>query len=101
MNNDAERYFWTKTTDEGTKLGLSKDAQDELGNVTYIDLPKVGSELVAGQTFVSMEAEKAVSDMPSPISGTVTGLNPALADGTDALNGDWDEAWLLTFTPAK
>ncbi|HAT53773.1 MAG TPA: glycine cleavage system protein H [Lactobacillus sp.] len=99
--DNISKYFWTKKDGDNTRLGLSKDAQDELGNVTYIDLPKAGSKLVKGETFASIEAEKAVSDMPSPVSGTIVEVNPALKDGPDALNGDWDEAWLLTLSESK
>lgn len=97
--NEAEKYFWTKPDGDVVRLGLTKDAQDELGNITYIDLPKPGSQVQAGETFASMEAEKAVSDMPSPVSGKVVTVNPALKDGPDALNADWDDAWLLTLSP--
>ncbi|GEK28701.1 glycine cleavage system protein H [Furfurilactobacillus siliginis] len=96
--NDAEKYFWTKQDGDVTRLGLTKDAQDELGNITYLDLPKVGDQVQAGETFASMEAEKAVSDMPSPVSGIVKEINPALKDDLDVLNGDWDQAWMLTLT---
>jgi len=90
------KYFWTKAVDDGTRIGLTTEGQDELGTIKFAKLPAVGDTVKKGDNLLSVEADKAVSDIPSPVSGKVTAVNPALADDYAALNGsDTDAAWFV------
>src|SRR5699024_6451192 len=95
------KYFWTKAVDNGTRIGLTTEGQDELGTIKFAKLPAVGDVVKKGDNLLSVEADKAVSDMPSPVSGKVTAVNPALADDFHALNGtDTDAAWFVDIQEA-
>ncbi|GEO73797.1 glycine cleavage system H protein (lipoate-binding) [Levilactobacillus namurensis DSM 19117] len=94
--SEMVKYFWTKATNDGTRIGLTTEGQDELGTVKFAKLPAVGDQVKKGENLLSVEADKAVSDIPSPVTGKVTAVNPALADSFDALNGsDTDAAWFV------
>lgn len=95
------KYFWTKAVDDGTRIGLTTEGQDELGTIKFAKLPAVGDTVKKGDNLLSVEADKAVSDIPSPVSGKVTAVNPALADDFAALNGaDTDAAWFVDIREA-
>ncbi|BAN06431.1 Glycine cleavage system H protein [Levilactobacillus brevis KB290] len=90
------KYFWTEAVDDGTRIGLTTEGQDELGSIKFAKLPTVGDTVKQGENLLSVEADKAVSDIPSPVSGRVTAVNPALATDFDALNGqDTAAAWFV------
>ena len=77
-------------------IGITFHAQSELGDVVYVDLPKVGTTVETGQSFGSVESVKAVSDIYSPVSGEVTEINTLLADAPEKLNEDpHGAAWLV------
>ena len=82
---------------EGTlgTVGITDYAQSTLGDIVFVDLPKVGDPVTANQTFGSVESVKAVSDLYSPISGTVTAINPELATAPDKVNEDAYAAWMI------
>jgi glycine cleavage system H protein len=81
--------------DTGT-IGITDHAQEELGDIVYVDLPKVGSRVEAGKSLGSVESVKAVSDIYSPVSGEITEINESLADAPDKLNSDpHGAAWLV------
>ena len=97
-----EKYRYTKDHEwihvEGgaATVGITHHAQEELGDIVYVDLPKVGSQLTAGSSFGSVESVKAVSDIYSPASGEVTAVNESLAQSPERLNADaHGEGWLL------
>jgi glycine cleavage system H protein len=92
------RYFWvTPVADGQVKIGLNNNGVSELGQVNFIDLPDVGTQLTQDGEFISVEAEKAVTDIPSPVTGEVVAVNPNLVDSTDDLNGDVESSrWILT-----
>src|SRR5215831_19265049 len=80
--------------DTGT-IGITHHAQEELGDIVYVDLPKVGAQLAQGASLGSVESVKAVSDIYSPAAGEVIEGNPALADAPEKLNSDpYGEGWL-------
>ncbi|WP_125545938.1 glycine cleavage system protein H [Levilactobacillus lindianensis] len=90
------QYFWTKKVADGTRIGLTSEGQSELGTISFAKLPAVGDHVANGENLLSVEADKAVSDIPSPITGTVTAVNPALEADFDALNGsDTVAAWFV------
>ncbi len=82
---------------EGTlgTVGITDYAQSTLGDIVFVDLPKVGDPVTANQTFGSVESVKAVSDLYSPISGTVAAINPELATAPDKVNEDAYAAWMI------
>jgi glycine cleavage system H protein len=97
-----ENYHYTKEHewvlvegDTGT-IGITDHAQEELGDIVYVDLPKVGAHIEQGKSLGSVESVKAVSDVYSPVSGEVTEVNSTLADKPEALNTDpHGAAWLV------
>ena len=77
-------------------IGITLHAQSELGDIVYVDLPKVGSTVEQGKTFGSVESVKAVSDIYAPVSGEVTAINEALNTTPEKLNADpHGDAWLI------
>ena len=80
---------------EGT-IGITDHAQHELGDIVFVDLPKVGAQVTKGQTFASVESVKAVSDIYAPISGEVSAINNILQQTPEKLNEDpHGDAWLI------
>ena len=77
------------------RSGITSYAQDSLGDIVFVDLPKVGAELAAGKTFGSVESVKAVSDLYAPASGTVTDVNGELATAPERINKDAHSAWMI------
>src|ERR1700730_6750724 len=97
-----ENYRYTKEhewvlADGGTgTVGITDHAQQELGDIVYVDLPKVGSRVEAGKSLGSVESVKAVSDIYSPVTGEVVEINQTLADAPESLNSDpHGAAWLV------
>jgi glycine cleavage system H protein len=81
-------------------VGISQFAQDQLGDVVFVELPKVGAVVAAGDTFGSVESVKTVSDVYAPISGTVTEVNQALVDKPELVNSSpYEEGWLIKLEP--
>jgi glycine cleavage system H protein len=79
---------------DGT-IGITSHAQDSLGDIVFVELPKVGTDITAGKTFGTVESVKAVSDLYAPVSGTVTATNEALATAPELVNKDAHAAWML------
>ncbi len=97
---DDRRYLdtheWVLETDGTVRIGLSDFAQDELGDIVYIELPEVGDELEADESFGVIESIKAVSDMYSPVSGEVVDRNEELFEAPELINDSpYDDAWML------
>ena len=97
-----ESYKYTKEHEwvhaeggEGT-VGITDHAQHELGDIVFVDLPKVGTKISKGETFGSVESVKAVSDIYSPVSGEIAAINELLAKSPEKLNEDpHGDAWLI------
>jgi glycine cleavage system H protein len=81
-------------TADGT-VGITKYAQDSLGDIVFVELPKVGAEITARKPFGTVESVKAVSDLNAPASGTVTAVNEELATAPESVNKDAHAAWML------
>jgi len=77
------------------KIGITIHAQDSLGDIVFVELPKVGTELTSGKTFGTVESVKAVSDLYAPASGTVTEVNSELATSPEKVNKDAHAAWMI------
>lgn len=81
-------------TPDGT-MGITHYAQESLGDIVFVDLPKVGTELTLGKTMGTVESVKAVSDVYAPVSGTVTEVNGKLATAPEQVNKDAHAAWMV------
>jgi len=91
-----DTHEWVRVTDGTARIGISDFAQDELGDVVFVDVPDEGEKLSAGDSFGVVESIKAVSDLYAPVSGTVTDHNDALESEPELLNQDpYGEGWLL------
>jgi glycine cleavage system H protein len=92
----SKEHEWVRVEGDTGTIGITDYAQQELGDIVYVDLPKVGTRLEQGKAAGSVESVKAVSDIYAPVSGEVTEINPALADAPEKLNADpHGEAWLM------
>ncbi|MUW15903.1 glycine cleavage system protein GcvH [Halorubrum sp. CBA1125] len=91
-----ESHEWTTTGGDTVRVGVSDFAQDELGDVVFVELPEVGGTVTAGETFGVVESIKAVSDLYAPVSGEVVAVNETLFDRPELVNEDpYGEGWLL------
>ena len=93
----AKSHEWLKLEADGTAtIGISDYAQNSLGDITYVQMPKVGAALKAGETFGVVESVKAASDLYAPVSGTVLETNPALVSAPETVNkSPYDEGWMM------
>ena len=80
---------------ETGEVGITDHAQDSLGDIVFVELPKVGAEVVAGKSFGTVESVKAVSDLFAPVSGTVTAVNDSLSTAPEQVNKDPHGAWMI------
>jgi len=93
----AKSHEWVKLAGDGTAtVGISDYAQNSLGDITYVQMPKVGATLKAGETFGVVESVKAASDLYAPVAGTVLATNPALDKAPETVNkSPYDDGWML------
>ena len=91
----SKDHEWMKEEDGVAVIGISDFAQDALGDVVFVNLPGEGDEVTAGKAFGDVESVKAVSDLVSPVSGTVCAVNEALLDEPEKLNKAPYDAWLI------
>lgn len=97
----AEHEWVRDAADGHVTIGITDFAQEQLGDVVYVELPKVGASLTAMQPFGVVESVKAASDLYSPLTGTVVAINPALADTPELVNTDpYGEGWMITLAPS-
>lgn len=91
-----ENWYWMTTTGQTATLGLSPVAQDELGEIAFVDLPSVGEQLTRNTPFVSLEATKAVLDYDAPVDGVITKVNAAAVAQPELLNdASHAQNWLV------
>jgi len=91
-----ESHEWVDDDADTARIGISDFAQDELGDVVFVELPDEGDQLVADEEFGVVESIKAVSDLYSPVSGTVVAVNDALGDQPELVNDDpFGDGWML------
>lgn len=97
MEKSEDQQLWVMKDQAGVyKIGLTAEAQDEFGEITFVTLPKVGTKLEKGASLADVEAEKAVSELVSPISGEVVSVNTAAeADPTLLNQTDLGKNWLV------
>jgi glycine cleavage system H protein len=88
-------HEWIELSGDQGKVGITDYAQQQLGDVVYLELPEVGTKLKAGQSFGNIESVKAVSELYAPVSGTVVEVNTALKEKPEAVNSDPHESWMI------
>ena len=94
----TKEHEWIKADGKSATIGITHHAQESLGDIVFVDLPKIGSEITAGKAFGSVESVKAVSDLYAPVSGTVTEVNGDLATAPEKINKDAHSAWMVKIT---
>jgi glycine cleavage system H protein len=93
----TKQHEWARDEGDGRiRVGITEYAQDALGDVVYVDIPDVGTEVTAGQPFGEVESTKSVSDVYAPVSGTVIERNAALEDRPELVNGEpYGDGWMI------
>src|SRR6476646_5407664 len=91
----TKEHEWIEGEGKTGKIGITDYAQNSLGDIVFVEVPKVGSEVKAGKVFGSVESVKAVSDLYSPVSGTVTAVNEELTTAPEKINADANNTWML------
>jgi glycine cleavage system H protein len=88
-------HEWIRITGDTAEIGITDYAQQQLGDVVYVELPDVGRSIAEGQSFGSIESVKAVSELFAPMSGEVIEVNPSLRDHPEAVNQNPHSTWML------
>jgi glycine cleavage system H protein len=91
----TKEHEWLKVDGDTATIGITDYAQQSLGDIVFVEQPKVGSQITAGKTFGSVESVKAVSDLYAPASGAVTEVNGELATAPEKINRDAHGTWLI------
>jgi glycine cleavage system H protein len=91
----TKEHEWIALDGKIGTVGITDYAQNSLGDIVYVDVPKVGDAITANQSFGSVESVKAVSDLFSPVTGTVTAVNEALKTEPDKINATPHETWII------
>ena len=91
----TKEHEWIKANGTAATIGITHHAQESLGDIVFVELPKVGAEITAGKTFGTVESVKAVSDLFAPASGTVTEVNAELNKSPENINHDAHSAWMI------
>lgn len=97
----AKSHEWVRVEADGTvTVGITDYAQNSLGDITYVQVPKIGATLKAGETFGVVESVKAASDLYAPIGGTVTAVNSQLESAPETVNkAPYADGWMLKLKP--
>jgi glycine cleavage system H protein len=105
-SNPADRRYtteheWIKPEGEHYVVGITSFAQDQLGDIVYVELPKVGDQVEAGKAFGVIESVKTASDLYAPVSGEVVAVNSELVDQPQSVNEDpYEAGWMIKIRPA-
>jgi glycine cleavage system H protein len=91
----TKEHEWIDVAGTTAKIGITDYAQNSLGDIVFVELPKVGSRLEEGKVFGSVESVKSVSDLFAPASGTVTAVNEELTTAPEKINSEAHAAWIL------
>lgn len=97
----AENHEWARLEDDGSvRVGITDYAQDQLGDIVFVDLPDEGATLSAGESFGEVESTKSVSDVYAPVSGTVGAVNTQLEETPEDINRDpYGDGWFIVIDP--
>jgi glycine cleavage system H protein len=91
----AKSHEWMSLVGDIATIGITDYAQGSLGDIVFVELPKIGQKIEAGATFGSIESVKAVSDLYSPVSGTVTAINEQLNEAPETINNGANDTWII------
>jgi glycine cleavage system H protein len=92
----TKSHEWVRTEGDTATIGITDHAQDELGDVVFVELPDEGATFDAGESFGTVESVKAVSDLYAPVGGEIVGVNSALNDAPEKINEDpYGEGWIV------
>ena len=91
----TREHEWIEANGKNASVGITDHAQDSLGDIVFVELPKVGAKVEKGKVFGSVESVKAVSDLYAPASGTVTAVNEELTTSPEKINEDAHAAWIM------
>ncbi|HEX5284375.1 MAG TPA: glycine cleavage system protein GcvH [Bryocella sp.] len=94
----AKSHEWLNLDGDTATVGITDYAQESLGDIVFVELPKVGQQIEAGATFGSVESVKAVSDLYAPVSGTVTEVNESLNSAPETVNAAANDTWFIKIT---
>jgi glycine cleavage system H protein len=94
----TKEHEWIQANGNSATIGITDYAQQSLGDIVFVEAPKVGTELTQGKTFGTVESVKAVSDLFAPASGTVTEVNADLATAPEKVNSDAHGSWMVKIT---
>ena len=96
----TQEHEWARSEGDVVRIGITHYAQDQLGDVVYVDLPAPGAAVERGQPFGEVESTKSVSDLYAPISGTIAERNETLEERPELVNQDpYGEGWMVTIRP--
>jgi len=95
----SDDHEWVQKTGETVKIGISDYAQDQLGDIVFVEMPEVGDTFSKGDEFGTLESVKAVSEMFVPLSGEVVAVNDALEDAPELINEDPYVSWIIEIRP--
>ncbi|MEN1969755.1 glycine cleavage system protein GcvH [Lentibacillus sp. N15] len=97
----SEEHEWVKKEDNNVRIGITDFAQDELGDIVFVELPEVGDDIEADEPFGSVESVKTVSELYAPISGKVVEVNEELDDSPEFVNeSPYEKAWMVVVEPS-
>ncbi|GAQ25423.1 MULTISPECIES: glycine cleavage system protein GcvH [Tepidanaerobacter] len=92
----TQDHEWIAVEGNHGKIGITDHAQEELGDIVYVELPEVGDKIIKGEPFGSVESVKAASDLMAPVSGTVVQVNESLDDSPELVNeSPYDDGWMI------
>lgn len=94
----TKEHEWISVTGTTGAVGITDYAQNSLGDIVFVELPKVGDTLESGKIFGSIESVKSVSDLFAPVSGTVTEINETLTSAPETINADANTTWIMKLT---
>lgn len=96
----TDDHEWARMEDQSVRIGISDFAQDQLGDIVFVELPKVGVHFVTGEAFGTVESVKAVSELFMPVAGTVTAVNLELEDAPELVNREpYTGGWMIVLNP--
>lgn len=97
----SEEHEWVKKEGDKVRIGITDFAQSELGDIVFVELPEVGDEIEADDSFGSVESVKTVSELYAPLSGTVVEVNEELEDSPEFVNeSPYENAWMIVIEPS-
>ena len=97
----TDEHEWARITGETVRIGVSDYAQDQLGDIVFVEMPAVGTTVAKAEVFGTLESVKAVSELYMPMSGEVVAINTALTDSPELINQEPYGAWIIEIKPAS